>query len=84
MRTGILDSKEDLELVLVAKELEAILVSSDEGAMKFAKQLGCNILKAEKFLDVLENMEKIKKSTRKKKEKTGKTNSKSKKQKKSK
>lgn len=49
MRTGILDSKEDFELVLLAKELEATLVSSDEGVMKFANQIGCEYLPADKF-----------------------------------
>ena len=49
MRTGILDSKEDFELVLLAKELEATLVSSDEGVLKFADQIGCERLPADKF-----------------------------------
>jgi len=49
MRTGIVDSKEDFELVLLAKELEATLVSSDEGVIKFANQVGCEHLAAEKL-----------------------------------
>ncbi|MGV8084636.1 MAG: RNA ligase partner protein [Candidatus Bilamarchaeum sp.] len=60
MRTGILDSKEDLELVLIAKELDAVLVSSDEGVVKFARQLGCGIIPAEKFYQVLTNIKKSK------------------------
>ena len=58
MRAGILDSKEDLELVLLAKELEATLVSSDEGAMKFADQVGCSWLSAEKFYALLKKKKK--------------------------
>ncbi|MBI5224046.1 RNA ligase partner protein [Candidatus Micrarchaeota archaeon] len=58
MRTGILDSKEDLELVLVAKELDATLISSDEGALNFARQLGCGTLPAEKFFALLKSMKK--------------------------
>jgi hypothetical protein len=53
MRTGIVDSKEDFELVLLAKELEATLVSSDEGVMKFAGQVGCEYLPAERFYALL-------------------------------
>jgi RNA-free ribonuclease P len=56
MRTGIIDSKEDFELVLLAKELEATLVSSDEGAIKFANQIGCAWLSAEKFHPLLKKM----------------------------
>jgi hypothetical protein len=53
MRTGIIDSTEDFELVLLAKELEATLVSSDEGVIKFAHQVGCETLNADKFHSVL-------------------------------
>jgi len=56
MRTGIVDSKEDFELVLLAKELEATLVSSDEGAMKFANQIGCEYLAADKFYALLKKL----------------------------
>ncbi len=56
MRTGILDSKEDLELVLLAKELDATLVTSDEGAMHFARQLGCSVLNADRFSETLKSM----------------------------
>jgi len=56
MRAGIIDSKEDFELVLLAKELEATLVSSDEGAIKFANQIGCGWLSADKFYPLLKKM----------------------------
>ena len=56
MRTGIIDSKEDFELVLLAKELDATLVSSDEGVMKFADQIGAAWLQADKFHAVLKKM----------------------------
>ena len=61
MRSGIIDSKEDFELVLLAKELDATLVSSDEGAIKFADQIGCGWLKAEKFQPLLKKMKSGKK-----------------------
>jgi len=56
MRTGIIDSKEDFELVLLAKELEATLVSSDEGAIKFSSQIGCEHLQADKFFPLLKKL----------------------------
>jgi uncharacterized protein len=56
MRTGIVDSKEDFELVLLAKELEATLISSDEGVMKFANQVGCEYLAADKFFALLKKL----------------------------
>lgn len=58
MRTGIIDSKEDFELVLLAKELEAILITSDEGVMKFANQVGCEYLQADKFHPLLKKLRK--------------------------
>ncbi len=53
MRAGILDSKEDFELVLLAKELEATLVSADEGVLVFGNKIGCEILHASKLKSVL-------------------------------
>ncbi|MBU0590874.1 RNA ligase partner protein [Candidatus Micrarchaeota archaeon] len=49
MRAGIVDSKEDFELVLLCKELEATLISSDEGVIKFADQIGCEWLPGSRF-----------------------------------
>lgn len=53
MRAGILDSVEDFELVLLAKELEATLVSSDEGVIHFADQIGVEWLGADKLYALL-------------------------------
>ena len=60
MRTGLLDSKEDFELILLTKELEATIVSSDEGVLKFADQVGCERLRAEKFYALLKKLKKRK------------------------
>ena len=60
MRTGIIDSKEDFELVMLAKELEASLISSDEGAIKFAMELGCEWMGADKFHPLLKKLAKKK------------------------
>jgi len=61
MRSGIIDSKEDFELVLLAKELNATLVTSDEGVLKFADQVGCEWLPADKFYALLTKRKKKKK-----------------------
>jgi len=60
MRTGILDSKEDFELVLLAKEIEAAVVSSDEGVIKFAQKIGVETFDAEKFYSFLKAVERKK------------------------
>lgn len=49
LRTGIVDSKEDFEIILLAKELNATIVSSDEGVLIFANDLGCEWLNASRF-----------------------------------
>jgi len=56
MRTGIIDSKEDFELVLLAKELDAALVTSDEGVIKFASKVGCEYVEADKFFKLLKTL----------------------------
>jgi len=40
LREGIIDSKEDVDLILLAKELDAILVSADQGVITWADKLG--------------------------------------------
>ena len=56
LRQGILDSKEDVEVILLAYELDAILVSADEGIRNWAKQLGVKLIKPEYFKELLEEM----------------------------
>ncbi len=56
MRTGLVDSTEDFELILLAKDLEATLVSGDEGVLKFASQIGCEILNATKFAGLIKTL----------------------------
>jgi RNA ligase partner protein len=55
MRAGILDSVEDFELVLLAKELDATLISSDEGVIHFADQIGVEWLGADKFYALIKS-----------------------------
>ncbi len=60
LREGIIDSKEDVDLLLLAMELDAILVTADQGLIKWAEKLGIKWLFPEKFKDYLQGA--IKKS----------------------
>jgi RNA ligase partner protein len=53
LREGIIDSKEDVDLILLAKELDALLVTADNGAVKWAEKLGIRWLFPGKFKDYL-------------------------------
>jgi len=53
LRDGIIDSKEDVDLILLAKELDALLVTADHGAIKWAEKLGIRWLLPDKFKDYL-------------------------------
>ncbi len=53
LREGIIDSKEDVDLILLAKELDALLVTVDHGAIKWAEKLGIRWLLPNKFKDYL-------------------------------
>ena len=44
LRVGIIDSREDLELVLLALELDAALLSIDTGIFTWAEKLGVRLL----------------------------------------
>jgi len=69
MRAGIVDSREDFELILLAKELDAAVVSSDEGVIKFAHKIGCETVDAERFFSLLKAMEKRNQNNNKPKKK---------------
>jgi hypothetical protein len=61
LRQGILDSKEDLDVLILAKELEAGIVTADEGIMKWAEELGLRYVEAKAFPDLIEEyLKKIK------------------------
>lgn len=55
LREGILDSKEDVDLIFLAKELDALLVTVDHGAIKWAEKLGVRWLLPSKFKDYLQS-----------------------------
>jgi RNA ligase partner protein len=54
LREGIIDSKEDVDLLLLAMELDALLVTADQGLIKWAEKFGIRWLIPEKFRDYLE------------------------------
>jgi len=53
LREGIIDSREDVDLILLAKELDGLLVTVDHGAIKWAEKLGIRWLVPDKFRDYL-------------------------------
>ncbi len=64
LREGIIDSKEDVDLMLLAKELDALLVTVDHGVIKWAEKLGIRWLLPTRFKDYL--LSYIKKDSRQK------------------
>lgn len=53
LREGIIDSKEDVDLLLLALELDAMLITADQGLITWAGKLGIPWLFPEKFKDYL-------------------------------
>lgn len=53
LREGIIDSKEDVDLILLAKEIDALLVTVDNGVIKWAEKFGIRWLLPSKFKDYL-------------------------------
>ncbi len=49
LRYGILDSAPDIDVLLLAKELDAAVVASDVGIQKWAEQLGLRFVNAKSF-----------------------------------
>lgn len=56
LREGIVDSKEDFELILLAMELDATIVSADVGILTWAQKMGIKWVDASTFRDVLEGL----------------------------
>jgi|WetSurMetagenome_2_1015567.scaffolds.fasta_scaffold00155_33 uncharacterized protein len=54
LREGIIDSKEDVDLLLLAMELDALLVTADQGLIKWAEKFGIRWLIPGKFRDYLD------------------------------
>ena len=56
LRQGILDSKEDADVLLLSFELAAALVSADEGLRKWADKVGIEIVHPHNFRRILETL----------------------------
>jgi len=57
LRQGILDSKEDVDVLLLAYELDGVLVSGDEGMRKWADKVGIQIVSPRNLRRILANLE---------------------------
>ncbi|MFH1786042.1 MAG: RNA ligase partner protein [archaeon] len=55
LREGVLDSREDLDVLLLAKELNAGVVTADEGMIKWAEKMGLEIIPANRFPKILQD-----------------------------
>ncbi len=56
LREGIVDSKEDIELILLALELDGLLLSADRGILALADKLGIRWVPPEEIRDTLEGL----------------------------
>jgi hypothetical protein len=56
LRAGLLDSREDVDLILLALELDAALVSSDHGVVRWAERMGVRIIHPEQLRGALEEL----------------------------
>ncbi|MFB6245693.1 MAG: RNA ligase partner protein [Candidatus Nanohaloarchaea archaeon] len=56
LRKGILDSREDLDLLLLGRELDAAVVSEDRGVLRWAGEFGLRQIEGSDFPGVLEEL----------------------------
>ncbi len=56
LRRGIIDSREDVDVLLLAYELDGVLVSADEGLRKWADKVGVKILSSRHLRHALESL----------------------------
>ncbi|AAL82004.1 RNA ligase partner protein [Pyrococcus furiosus DSM 3638] len=56
LREGIVDSTEDFELILLAKEIDGIIVSADVGILTWAEKMGIKWVDAFKFKELLDEL----------------------------
>jgi hypothetical protein len=53
LRQGVLDSREDFDLLILARELDAGVVTEDQGIIRWAEELGLRHLRGRDFPDLL-------------------------------
>ncbi|GAX60766.1 DNA-binding protein [Candidatus Scalindua japonica] len=56
LREGIIDSKEDVDLILLAKELDGILVTADKGIMTWADKLGIRYVESRNLRGIINSL----------------------------
>jgi RNA ligase partner protein len=56
LRRGILDSREDVDVLLLAYELDGVLLSSDQGLRKWADKVGVKIISPQHLRHVMESL----------------------------
>ncbi len=56
LRRGIIDSREDVDVLLLAYELDGVLVSADEGLCKWAHKVGVKLLSPRHLRQALESL----------------------------
>ncbi|WP_306052302.1 RNA ligase partner protein [Natronococcus wangiae] len=54
MRTGVLDSREDFDLLILARELNAGVVTEDRGIIDWTEDFGLRYIRGREFPDLLE------------------------------
>ncbi len=59
LREGIIDSKEDVDLILLAKELDGILVTADTGIMTWADKLGIRFVESRNLRGIINSLVKM-------------------------
>ncbi len=56
LRQGIIDSREDVDVLLLAYELDGVLVTGDEGLRKWADKVGIKIIDPKNLRGILEGL----------------------------
>lgn len=56
LREGIIDSKEDVDLILLAKEMDGILMTADTGIIKWADKLGIRYINPRMLRGILDKL----------------------------
>jgi len=64
LRRGVLDSREDFDLLVLARELDAGVVTEDTGIIRWAEDFGLRYLKGRDFPSLLEKYLEANGSTR--------------------
>lgn len=56
LREGIIDSKEDVDLILLAKEMDGIMMTADTGIVKWADKLGIRYIDPRMLRSILDKL----------------------------